>query len=174
MNGSERGGNNRRGFQRKDRDKDKERRGKDSRKKGGDSARFSKTLGLTSGQARGKPKGPMVDRPKWVPPARPSEPAPVPDCPYCGKPIRDLPAALTDRNSGEAIHFDCALERLTENENLGRGDAVTYIGAGRFGVVHFAGPNDPRGFTIKKIFEWEDRENRAEWRKSLADHYSVT
>jgi hypothetical protein len=116
----------------------------------------------------------MVNRPKWAPPVKPAEPIPVPDCPYCGKPIRDLASALTDRKTGEAIHFDCALERLAENETLGRGDAVTYIGAGRFGVVHFANPNDPRIFTIKRIFEWEDRENRADWRKSLADHYSIT
>jgi hypothetical protein len=104
----------------------------------------------------------------------PSEPIPVPNCPYCGKPIRDLAAALTDRNTGEAIHFDCVLGRLTENEILEQGDAVTYIGAGRFGVVHFANPKDPRGFAIKRIFEWEDRENRAGWRISLADHYSIT
>jgi hypothetical protein len=103
-----------------------------------------------------------------------SEPIPAPDCPYCGKPIRDLSAALSDRHSGEAIHFDCALGRLRENESLGQGDTVTYIGAGRFGVVHFANPNDHRGFAIKRIFEWEDRENRAEWRKSLADRYSIT
>jgi hypothetical protein len=103
-----------------------------------------------------------------------SEPIPVPLCPYCGKPIRDLSAALTDKTSGEAVHFDCVLARLTENETLERGDAVIYIGGGRFGVVHFNNPSDTRGFTIKKIFEWEDKENRAEWRKSLADHFSVT
>jgi hypothetical protein len=162
MSGNERGGNNRRGFQHKEKDKNKDRWGKDSKKKGSDNPRFSKA------------KGPVGNRPKWVPPAMPSEPIPALDCPYCGKPIRDLTAALTDRNSGEAVHFDCVLQRLTENETLERGDAVTYIGAGRFGVVHFSNPNDPRGFAIKRIFVWEDRENRAEWRKSLADHYSVT
>jgi hypothetical protein len=164
MSGSERGGNNRRNFQRRDKDKDKnkERWGRDSKKKGNDNFRFSKS------------REHMADRPKWVPPVMASEPVPVPDCPYCGKPIRDLPAALTDRNSGEAVHFDCVLARLTENETMGRGDSVVYIGAGRFGVVHFANPNDPRSFVIKRIFEWEDKENRAEWRKSLADHYSVT
>jgi hypothetical protein len=158
MSVSERGGNNRRGFQRKEKNKNKDRWG--AKKKG--------DAGPRADKARG------ADRPKWVPPAAPSEPIPVPECPYCGKPIRDISAALTDRNSGEAIHFDCALGRLRDNETLERGDAVTYIGAGRFGVVHFANPNDPRGFTIKKIFEWEDRDNRAEWRKSLADHYSIT
>ncbi|MDR3122966.1 MAG: hypothetical protein LBU16_04210 [Treponema sp.] len=162
MSGSEKGGNNRRGFQRRERDKNRDRWGKDAKKKGNGGSRFDKA------------KGTMVDRPKWVPPVMSCEPIPVPNCPYCGKPIRDLSAALTDRHSGEAIHFDCVLRRLRENEILERGDAVTYIGAGRFGVVHFANPNDRRGFTIKKVFEWETRENRAEWRKSLADHYSIT
>jgi hypothetical protein len=161
MGGNERGGNNRRGFRQKERDKNRDRWGRDRKKGGGSDLRFDKA------------RGTMVDRPKWVPPAAPSEPIPVPDCPYCGKPIRDISAALTDRNTGEAIHFDCALGRLRDNETLDRGDTVTYIGAGRFGVIHFANPNDPRGFRIKKIFEWEDRESRAEWRRSLADHYSA-
>jgi hypothetical protein len=121
----------------------------------------------------------MAGRPKWVPPAVPVEPIPVPECPYCGKPIRDLSLALTDRRSGEAVHFDCALGRLTENETLERGETISYIGGGRFGVVRFANPNDSRGFSIKKIFEWEDSasmplENRSEWRKALADRYSIT
>jgi hypothetical protein len=103
-----------------------------------------------------------------------TEPFPVPDCPYCGKPIKDLASALSDKNSGAMVHFDCVLSRIAENEVLEKGDAVTYIGGGRFGIVHFSSPSDSRKFMIKKIFEWEDKENRAEWRKFVADHYSVT
>jgi hypothetical protein len=55
-----------------------------------------------------------------------------------------------------------------------KGDAVTYIGGGRFGVVHFNNPQDTRNFKIKRIIEWEDKGNRAEWRQTVADHYSVT
>ncbi|MDR1248156.1 MAG: hypothetical protein LBK63_02525 [Treponema sp.] len=155
MGGSGKGGNNRRGF----RQKEKDRWGKEAKKKG---PRFDKS------------REAMAGRPKWVPPIMSVEPIPVPDCPYCGKPIKDISIALTDKNTGEAIHFDCALRRLAENETLEQGDTVTYIGGGRFGVVRFANPGAHRHFTIKKIFEWEDKENRAEWRKSLADHYSVT
>jgi hypothetical protein len=161
MNGSGRGGNNRRGF-RRGKDKDKENWAKDGKKKRGDNPRFDKSRGI------------LVDRPKWKAPVLSDEPIPVPICPYCGKPIKDLSVALSDKASGEAVHFDCVLVRLRENETLERGDAVTYIGGGRFGVVHFDNPNDTRGFTIKKIFEWEDKENRAEWRKALADHFSIT
>ncbi|AEF85617.1 conserved hypothetical protein [Treponema primitia ZAS-2] len=155
MSGSGRGGNNRRGFKHRERDKD-------NKKKAGDNVRFDKA------------KGALVDRPKWTAPKISAEPIPVPECPYCGKPIRDLAAALTDKSSGQAVHFDCVVARLAEKETLERGDTVTYIGGGRFGVVHFSNPQDPRNFTIKKIFEWEDKEHRADWRRSLADHYSIT
>jgi hypothetical protein len=108
-------------------------------------------------------------------------PLPVPDCPWCGKPIKDISAAITDRNSGQPVHFDCVLARISDGENLDRGDAVSYIGGGRFGIVHFSNsPEDQRRsgefrkFVIKKVFEWEDKENRAEWRQSIRDHYSVT
>jgi hypothetical protein len=158
MSGSGRGGNNRRGVKHRD----KENFPKDTKKKPGDGVRFDKA------------KGALVDRPKWTAPKIPAEPIPVPECPYCGKPIRDLASALTDKASGQAVHFDCVIARLAENETLERGDAVTYIGGGRFGVVHFSNPQDPRNFTIKKIFEWEDKENRADWRRSLADRYSIT
>jgi hypothetical protein len=156
MGGNGKGGNNRRRF----RQKEKDRWNKEAKKKGG--SRFD------------KPREDMASRPKWVPPIMSLEPIPVPRCPYCGKLIQNISIALTDRNTGEAVHFDCVLGRLVDNEILGRGDEVIYIGGGRFGLINFPNPNDPRNFTIKKIYEWEDKENRAEWRKSLADHYSVT
>jgi hypothetical protein len=85
-------------------------------------------------------RGGFYERPKWSPPKLSSEPIPSPECPYCGKPIRDLSAALNDRASGEPVHFDCVIARLGESEALDRGDALAYIGGGRFGVVRFAGP----------------------------------
>jgi hypothetical protein len=81
---------------------------------------------------------------------------------------------VADRNSGEPVHFDCIIARISEGELLEQGDAVSYIGGGRFGIVHFNDPRDIQNFKIKKILEWEDKENRAEWRRSISDHYSVT
>jgi hypothetical protein len=98
----------------------------------------------------------------------------VPDCPYCGKPITDISSAVSDKNSGEPVHFDCVIARIAESEALEQGDTITYIGGGRFGVVHFNNPQKPQDFEIKKIFEWEDKENRSEWRRSVSDYYSVT
>jgi hypothetical protein len=72
------------------------------------------------------------------------------------------------------VHFDCVLARLADGEILEKGDTITYIGGGRFGVVHFAGIQDQKGFSIKKIFEWENKDNRAEWRSLVSNRYSET
>jgi hypothetical protein len=118
---------------------------------------------------------PFFERPRWVPPQLSAEPIPVPNCPLCGKPIKDISAAITDRLSGIPVHFDCAIARIAEaeGESLEAGDTITYIGGGRFGLVHFPNPQDTRNFTIKKIFELEERDNRADWRKNISDHYSI-
>jgi hypothetical protein len=121
-----------------------------------------------------KNQGVIFERPRWTPPKMSTDPFPVPVCPYCGKPIRDLALALSDKNSGEAVHFDCVLARITEGETLKKGESVVYIGGGRFGIVCFDSGEDTQPFTIKKIFEWEDKEKRASWRSEICDHYSVT
>jgi len=121
-----------------------------------------------------KNRGVLFDRPKWTPIKLPDDPLPAPECPVCGKPVKDIASALTDRVSGEPAHFDCVIARVSENEMMEKGDAVAYIGGGRFGIVHFNNPQDPRNFRIKRIIEWEDKGNRAEWRQSVADHYSIT
>jgi hypothetical protein len=165
MNGSGKGGNNRRGYRRRERDN----WARDNKKKADSVPRYDKNRGL------------IYDRPKWTAPMLSTDPIPVPDCPYCGKPIKDLSTAISDKNSGTAVHFDCVIARIAENENTEKGDVISYIGGGRFGIVHFSNASDLPGrspalrkFTIKKIFEWEDKENRADWRKSIADHYSLT
>jgi hypothetical protein len=64
--------------------------------------------------------------------------------------------------------------RIAGGEILEKGDEVTYIGGGRFGIVHLEKGSDRKNFSIKKILEWENREDRAEWRSTLGDHYSIT
>jgi hypothetical protein len=84
-----------------------------------------------------------------------------------------MAAAITDRLSGAPIHFDCAIARIAEAENLEAGDTITYIGGGRFGVLCFPNPQDSKNFKIKKILELENRDSRADWRKNISDRYSV-
>jgi hypothetical protein len=114
-------------------------------------------------------------RPVWVPPAQNIKPLPDLKCIRCGLQITDPNEALVDRTTGEPVHFDCVLAELTAAEKPENGDVLSYIGGGRFGIVHF---NDGRGdnpnFTIKKIFEWENKEQKAEWRDVIASHYSIT
>ena len=111
------------------------------------------------------------DRPKWMPVKKPDEPIPEIVCSLCGKPITDLASAISDREGDGVFHFDCIAAKLKERETLGAGDSLTYIGGGRFGVVH---RDSPKKFTIKKIIEWDQREDRVPWRKLVADYYSNT
>jgi hypothetical protein len=206
MNGNGKGGNNRgRPFKRRERDTDS--RGNQPRPSLGagphrpqDTAssgvpqknrRRPPDAGLFGATIRGlDKKSPLFDRPTWTPPQLSTGSIPQPNCPYCGKPIKDLSAAIADRNTGEPVHFDCVAARIAEGETLDSGDVVTYIGGGRFGIVHFPGmirdavqgrntggangdSYDTKNFQIKKIFEWEDKENRAPWRKDVGDHFSV-
>ena len=121
-----------------------------------------------------KRKALQRDRPRWTPPRPLSAPLPKPSCPRCGKSIEDLPTAVNDSETGKPMHFDCAVERLTESERLSEGDRIVYIGGGRFAVAHFDDAQDSKSFRIKKTIVWEVKEKRAEWRKEVADQYSST
>ena len=148
---------------------------------------------------RDRAKASFIERPRWVPPKMNTDPLPAPDCPWCGKPIRDISSAIADKDTGAPVHFDCVAERIAGGENFEKGDVISYIGGGRFGIVNFGtnpessghrgeGPRfaqdsdrryagsqqGNREFTIKKIIEWENRDKRAEWRSLICDHYSIT
>jgi hypothetical protein len=155
------GNNQRKTFKRRDKGSDgwQQNQGK---KRGGDSYRVDKK------------RGALYDRPKWTPVKLPADPLPLLDCSICGKPIRDIASAVTDRITGMPAHFDCIVSQIAENEQIEKGDTVAYIGGGRFGIVCFVNPPDTRNFKVKKIIEWEDKGNRAEWRQTVADHYSLT
>ena len=127
---------------------------------------------------KGGEKVPFFDRPKWVPPKVDTEPLPVPDCLWCGKPIKDISLAISDKDTGAPVHFECVAARIAGGEILEKGDVVTYIGGGRFGVVCFGASKDPhsanRSFKIKKIIEWEEKDKKADWRSAICDRYSTT
>ncbi|MDR2741546.1 MAG: hypothetical protein LBB98_05250 [Treponema sp.] len=165
MGGNGKSGNNyRKPFKRRDKSGDgwQNNPQNQGKKKGGESYHFDKKRGV------------MFDRPKWTPVKLSADPLPSPDCSICGKPVKDIASAVTDRITGAPAHFDCIISRISENEKIERGDTVTYIGGGRFGIVYFANPQDTRNFKVKKIIEWEDKGNRAEWRQTVADHFSLT
>ncbi|MDR0730797.1 MAG: hypothetical protein LBF63_03950 [Treponema sp.] len=187
MNGNGKEGNNRgKNYRRRERDIDLR-----SPSQERSYPNFEKTTGGQTGKPGGRggrrdKRIPFVERPKWTAPRLSTDPIPHPPCPYCGKPIKDMSTAIADKESGKPSHFECVAARIAEGETLESGDAVVYIGGGRFGLVHFPGMGrdspwsrkngddyDAKGFQIKKIFEWESRENRAPWRKDIEDHFSV-
>lgn len=144
------------------------------RRDGGEGGREHYGRGGRPDEQGGEKNRPGLHRLRWTPPQRPAGPLPSPDCPCCGKPIRDISQAIADRESGAPVHFDCIIARIAESETLENGDSVAYIGGGRFGIVHFSDPGDPQRFRIKKILEWENKENRPEWRGDVSDRYSLT
>ncbi len=93
-------------------------------------------------------------------------------CPKCNQPITDVASALRDRNSEAPIHFDCAINEVSKNETLNPNEKIAYIGQGRFGVLYYENPRDQKHFTIKKIIEWEERDQKNSWREEISDLYS--
>ena len=52
-------------------------------------------------------------------------------------------------------------------------EAISYIGQGRFAVIKYASMVTMKEFTIVRIIEWEDKNQRAEWRGTIADRFSL-
>lgn len=89
-------------------------------------------------------------------------------CEKCGKPITDLTQALSDKSTGEPVHFECILDFLKNSEELKEKEEVVYIGNGNFAIVYFENPRIRKKFKIVKLIEWEDRNKTCEWRDEVA------
>jgi hypothetical protein len=116
----------------------------------------------------------MQERLRWTAPVLPNNPITTPNCPWCGKQIDDIVAAITDKETGLPVHFDCVIARIANMEQLENNDCVCYIGGGRFGIIHYNNPPDTKDFTIKKIFEWEMKDTNTEWRRPISEYFSIT
>jgi hypothetical protein len=163
MSGNGKGGNNRRNRQRFSGRRDDSQ--KQNRKK------HTETF-LTEG--RFERERMPYERLRWTAPALPANPITSPDCPWCGRQIKDIAAAVSDKDTGLPVHFDCVLARIAEMETIENNESVCYIGGGRFGIVHYNNPPDIRDFTIKKIFEWEPKDINNEWRRPISEYFSIT
>lgn len=94
-------------------------------------------------------------------------------CPRCGEVIEDIASSIEDRATRAPIHFECAMSELSKEERLGEGEKLCYIGQGRFAVLYYENPRDPKTFKIKKILPWEKTtEGRTDWRDKLSALYS--
>ena len=93
-------------------------------------------------------------------------------CEICGEVITDIANAITNKGSGNPVHFDCVLNKLSKTEKISQNEKLAYIGQGRFAVLYFENPHEKK-FTIRKVIEWEPREaERGEWRKKMAGLFS--
>jgi hypothetical protein len=97
---------------------------------------------------------------------------PTPVCSRCSQPIQDITSALADKGTGEPVHFDCVLSFLQGAENLAANEKIIYIGQGRFAVMPFENPADTRKFKIIRTIEWENREEKSEWRADISGRFS--
>lgn len=95
-----------------------------------------------------------------------------PICEICGEPIREIECAIANKGTENPVHFECVIKKLLEKEHPNSNERLSYIGQGRFAIIHYDNPHDIRHFSIKKIIEWENREKRSEWRDEMARLYS--
>jgi hypothetical protein len=90
-----------------------------------------------------------------------------PDCPICGKPVRDLAAALTHKIARQPAHFDCVMRELRDSNEVASQERICYLGGGSFGILEFPPPGGPTKFVIRKRIQYEEKELPQEWKKTL-------
>ena len=90
-----------------------------------------------------------------------------PQCPICGKSIRDLYSAVNYAKTNTPAHFDCIVKELKETNDLRPDEKICYLGDGSFGIVQFRGPDSPIRFFIRKRIQYESKEEKPEWRQNL-------
>ena len=97
-------------------------------------------------------------------PRRPDRPKPP--CGICSEPIKDITTALSRPSDGVPVHFDCALAAVSEQLRPIEGEKVIYLGKGGFAVVDDK-EYQQRKLKVLRRTDWEDMEDKAEWRKDL-------
>lgn len=88
-------------------------------------------------------------------------------CPLCGKSVKSMLTAISVNEEMDPAHFDCVLKQLSETEDLNKGEKITYLGNGVFGVVKLKSGNKGLNFTIVKKIQFENKDKKAEWRKKI-------
>jgi hypothetical protein len=114
------------------------------------------------GQQRGQERSQERERP-----ARPETPITYPDCPVCGKPVRELASALTHRLSKQPAHFECVMKELRDSNEVAAQERICYLGGGCFGVLEFHPGGGANRFVIKKRIQYEEKETPQDWKKTL-------
>lgn len=90
-------------------------------------------------------------------------------CTKCGQPIEDISSAISDKETGNPIHFTCVIEFLKNAETLKEKEEIIYIGNGNFAIVYFENPKIRKKFKIVKLIEWEDKNKNYSWKTDIAE-----
>jgi hypothetical protein len=96
---------------------------------------------------------------------RPRSKKTFPECPICNQSVKFLLTAISVGDDNSPAHFDCVIKRISETEELGPKEKITYIGNGNFAVVSGKLGKD---LIIKKKIEFEGKESKSEWRKRIS------
>ncbi len=92
-------------------------------------------------------------------------------CPISGKPISNIYEAIADPKTGEPCEFDSVCNLLQEQEKIGKGEQLIYIGGGRFGIIKRVKKKQNSKIEIVRVIEYEQPDkNGYKWRKDLAFH----
>jgi hypothetical protein len=100
-------------------------------------------------------------------PIQKKEPESYPDCPVCGKSVRNLNIAIEEKSTRAPAHFECILRELGKEIQLQPKERLHYLGSGCFGVLQFEEGKGLASFSIKRRIQYEDSSNRADWRKNI-------
>ena len=93
-----------------------------------------------------------------------------PDCPLCGKSIRNINIAIEEQKSKQPAHFECIMRDLTKEVTLGPQERLHYLGSGCFGIVKLQEGKGLSSYSIVRRIQYEDRDNKADWRKNIFKH----
>ena len=88
-----------------------------------------------------------------------------PECPICNKSVKFLLTAIGVGEDNSPAHFDCVIKQISETEELGLKEKITYIGNGDFAIISGKSGKDIK---IRKKIQFEGKENKGEWRKRIS------
>lgn len=81
---------------------------------------------------------------------------PLPVCAICGNPIENIASAISGPQPDVYNHFDCILEKISNDEHVQPPCKVSYIGRGTFAVIEMQKDGT---FTILKRIVYESPES---------------
>ena len=118
----------------------------------------------TKASVKASPKKEVLSKIEW----------PKVICEKCGKEIKDLNIAISNRNTGNPVHFDCILEFIKNSEEIKANEEVIYIGNGNFAIIAFENPKIRKKFKIVKSIEWEEKNKNYQWKDNIKQLSSST